>query len=54
MRWKRKVEEGKKALEGVDAERKAINALIDAAVNAPSGIPTIQFRNRAKTRGKGR
>ncbi len=47
-----KVEEGKKALEGLDAERKVINAMIDAALNTPSVIPTIQFRSRARTRGK--
>jgi hypothetical protein len=48
----RKVEEGKKALEGLDAERKAINAMIDAALNTPTVLPTIQFRSRARTESK--
>lgn len=48
-----RVEEGKKMLMGLDEQRKAINAKIDAAMNTPTVIPTVKFRSRAKTSALG-
>ena len=44
-----RVQEGKKMLLGLDEQRKAINAKIEAAINIPAVIPSIRFRSRAKT-----
>ncbi|EKD20106.1 uncharacterized protein L3040_002218 [Drepanopeziza brunnea f. sp. 'multigermtubi'] len=45
----RRLAEGKAELGRLDEERKSINAQIAAALAAPTVIPEIQFRSRAKT-----
>ncbi|OWP01521.1 hypothetical protein B2J93_7033 [Marssonina coronariae] len=45
----RMVEAGKARLRGLDEERRNINADIERALSAPTTIPSIQFRSRAKT-----
>ena len=44
-----RVQEGRKMLLGLDEQRKAVNAKIEAAINIPTVIPPIRFRSRAKT-----